>query len=70
MGIPLLLASIGGLLKSLDNSVGLMMPVKLNPLYIAVGFIVIMLTYELSKLLCRKKVNAVSMSEALKAETE
>ena len=70
IGVPLLLASIGGLLQSLDKSVGLTMPVKLNPLYIAVGFIVIMLTYELSKLMCRKKVNSVSMSEALKAGME
>jgi len=31
---------------------------------------VVMLSYELSKLLCRKKFNAVSMSEALKAGME
>lgn len=70
IGIPLILASIGGLLQSLDNSVGLTLPLKINPLYILVGFIVVMLTYELSKLMCKKKVNAVSMSEALKSGME
>lgn len=46
------------------------MPVIIDPLYIGVGFVVVMFSYELSKLLCRKKVHAVSMSEALKAGTE
>ena len=70
-GIPLILAAIGVLIQSLDNSVGLALPpAKISPPYILVGFIVVMLSYELSKLLCKKKVNAVSMSEALKLGME
>ncbi|MCM3697779.1 hypothetical protein [Paenibacillus macerans] len=57
-------------MKAIENSAPFAMPVIIDPLYIGVGFVVIMLCYELSKLLCRKKVSAVSMSEALKAGTE
>lgn len=70
IGVPLILATIGGLLQSLDNSVGLTLPVRINPLFIVVGFIVVMLSFELSKLMCRKKVDAVPMSEALKSGLE
>ena len=70
IGIPLILASIGGLLQSLDNSVGITLPVKSNPLFVLIGFMVVMLSFELSKLLCRKKVDAVPMSEALKSGME
>ena len=70
LGVPLILTSIRGLLQSLDASVGITLPVSINPLYILVGFVVVMLVFELSKLLSRKKVNAVSMSEALKLGME
>ncbi|TCL54748.1 putative ABC transport system permease protein [Hydrogenispora ethanolica] len=70
IGIPLSFAAMGGLMKALENSVTFSMPVMIDPLYMGVGFAVVMLSYELSKLLCRKKINAVSMSEALKAGTE
>jgi putative ABC transport system permease protein len=42
----------------------------ISPLYAVVRFAVIMLTYQLSKMLCAKKVNAVYMSEALKVGPE
>ncbi|HEX7715368.1 MAG TPA: ABC transporter permease [Bacillota bacterium] len=70
IGVPLCFAAMGGLLKALENSITFSMPVMIDPLYIGVGFVVVMLSYEVSKLLCRKKVNAVSMSEALKSEME
>nr|WP_178075954.1 hypothetical protein [Paenibacillus oralis] len=57
-------------MKAIEYSASFAMPVIIDPLYIGVGFVVIMLCYELSKLLCRKKVNAVSMSDVLKAGTE
>lgn len=70
LGILLSFASVGGLLKALENSLTFAMPVTISPLYVGVGFVVVMFSYVLSKLLCRKKVNAVSMSEALKAGME
>lgn len=60
---------MGGLMKAIESSVAFSMPMTIDPLYIGVGFVVVMLSYG-SKLLFRKKVNAVSMSEALKAGTE
>lgn len=70
LGIPLSFAAVGGLMKALESSLVFSMPVMIDPLYLAVGFIVVMLSYELSKLFCRRKVNAISMSDALKAGTE
>ncbi|PYI55544.1 ABC transporter permease [Paenibacillus flagellatus] len=70
VGIPISFAAMGGLMQTLENSAPFAMPVKIDPLYIGVGFAAVMLSYELSKLLCKRKVNAVSMSEALKAGTE
>lgn len=57
-------------MKTLENSASFSIPVRIDPLYIGVGFIVVMLSYESSKQLCKRKVNAVHMSEALKAGTE
>lgn len=70
LGILLSFASVGGLMKALENSLVFSMLVTIDPLYVGFGFVVVMLSYELSKLLCKRKVNAVSMSEALKAGTE
>ncbi|ATW23526.1 FtsX-like permease family protein [Candidatus Formimonas warabiya] len=70
VGIPLSFALMGGLMKALENSLTFAMPVTIDPFYIIVGFVIVMFSYELSKLLCRRKVTAVSMSEALKAGTE
>ncbi|AHM64557.1 hypothetical protein LK13_17390 [Paenibacillus polymyxa] len=70
IGIPLSFALMGGLMKALENSLIFSIPVMIDPLYVIVGFVAVMLYYELSKLLCRRKVNAISMSEALKAGTE
>lgn len=71
IGIPLTTAAIGALIQSLETSVGLVVPpARVDLPFLVIGFIVVMLAYELSKLLSRKNVDAVSMSEALKAGTE
>ncbi|MBR0599400.1 ABC transporter permease [Sinanaerobacter chloroacetimidivorans] len=71
IGIPLTISAIGVLQQSLETSVGMVLPPpKIDLLYILIGFIVVLLSYELSKLLCKKKVNAISMSEALKSGME
>jgi hypothetical protein len=63
--------TVGVLAGSMEKSVGLALPpLHIAPLYLAAGFIVVILSYQLSKLLCRKKVNRVSMSEALKTGLE
>ncbi|CAM4503754.1 MAG: ABC transporter ATP-binding protein/permease [Paenibacillus macerans] len=70
LGILLSFAAMGDWMKAIENSAPFAMPVIIDPLYIGVGFVIVMFSNELSKLLCRKKVHAVSMSEALKAGTE
>lgn len=70
ISIPIMAASMGAMYGYLGNMINLVLPTIINPLYVVVCFASIMLTYQLSKWLCAKKVNTVSMSEALKAGTE
>lgn len=70
VGIPVMAASMGAMYGYLGAMINLVLPTIISPLYVVVCFAAIMLTYQLSKLLCAKKVNAVSMSEALKTGTE
>lgn len=70
LGIPTLLGTAGAFFGSLTESLQIVLPVKLNVLYMLFGFIVVMATYELAKWMCGKKVTRIPMSEALKAGTE
>lgn len=70
IGIPVMAASMGAMYGYLGNMINLVLPTIISPLYVVICFAAIMLTYQLSKLLCAKRVNAVSMSEALKAGRE
>lgn len=70
LGIPLTLMSMETMFKSITQNIKLTMPIRINYSYIIIGFVVIYLTYELSKTLSRKKVNRISMGEALKAGIE
>jgi putative ABC transport system permease protein len=70
LGVPLLLLSLGALFKSITKDMSISFPVTLNYVYILIGFIIIYLTYELSKLLSRRKINRISMAEALKSGME
>lgn len=69
-GIPVMAASMGAMYGYLGNMINMVLPTIISPLYVAICFAAIMLTYQLSKLLCARRVNAISMSEALKAGTE
>ncbi|MBW6500895.1 MAG: ABC transporter permease [Bacteroidales bacterium] len=71
LGIPLTMSAIGSMIQSLEDSVGLIVPpARISLPYILIGFLVIMLAYEVSKRLSKRKVNAIPMSEALKAGME
>lgn len=70
LGIPALLGTVGVFYQSLTESLQLILPVKLNVWYMILGFFIVMTTYEIAKLLCRKKVARIPMSEALKAGNE
>ncbi|BAE85457.1 hypothetical protein SDC9_10910 [bioreactor metagenome] len=70
IGIPVMAASMGAIYGYVGGMINLVLPTVINPIYVIVCFGAIMVTYQLSKLLCARKVHAVSMSEALKAGTE
>jgi putative ABC transport system permease protein len=70
LGIPLLLASLGALFKSITKDMSVSFPVTIDYLYVLIGFVIIYLTYELSKLLNRQKINKITMAEALKSRME
>ncbi|WMJ87060.1 ABC transporter permease [Anaerocolumna sp. MB42-C2] len=70
ISIPIMAVSMGAMYGYLGDMINLVLPTIISPVYVVFCFAAIMLTYQLSKLLCAKKVNAVSMSEALKAGVE
>lgn len=70
LGIPLLLASVGALYGSLAETLQIALPVKLNLLSLLLGFVVVLATFEFAKLMCKRKVARIPMSEALKAGGE
>ncbi|QGU95388.1 FtsX-like permease family protein [Clostridium bovifaecis] len=70
ISIPVMTASMSAMYGYLGSMINLVLPTIISPLYVIICFVAIMLTYQISKLMCAKKVNAVSMSEALKAGTE
>ncbi len=70
IGIPLLLASLSAMINSATRSINLTLPVRIDYSYVFAGFVIIYLTYELSKALSKKKVNRISMTEILKAGSE
>ncbi|QAA30522.1 ABC transporter permease [Clostridium manihotivorum] len=70
IGIPLLLASINEMINSASKSMNLAFPIRVNYIYAFIGFVVIYLTYEVSKAVSRRKVNRISMTEALKSRVE
>ena len=70
IGIPAAVASMGSLYGYLGNLINLVLPPIVSPIYVIISFAAIMLTYQLSKWMCAKNIDTVSMSEALKAGTE
>lgn len=70
LGIPLLFASLGTMLKSLTKEMSIALPLRLDYIYLVSGFVVIYFTYKVSKDLSKRKVNRISMNEILKSRLE
>jgi putative ABC transport system permease protein len=70
LGVPLILASLTAMFKSATKDMNFSFPVRIDYIYVLVGFIIIYLTYEISKILSRRKVNRISMADALKSGLE
>jgi putative ABC transport system permease protein len=70
LGLPLMLAFGNHLYAYVAEITNMVIPMLVNPLYVLLSFVLIFAVYEITKLLCGKKLAAISMSEALKAGTE
>jgi putative ABC transport system permease protein len=70
LGVPLLLSLLGEMFKSLTKEMSISLPVTISYNYILIGFVIIYVTYEISKALSKKKVSRISMTEILKSRLE
>ncbi|SCY21855.1 putative ABC transport system permease protein [Alkaliphilus peptidifermentans DSM 18978] len=70
LGLPLMLAFGNILYGYVAETINMVIPMIVNPLYVLISFIIIFAVYEITKWLCGRKLAKISMSEALKAGTE
>jgi len=67
IGVPAVITSLGAMYKSLTKDMNITFPINIDYSYIIIGFIVIYMTYEISKAFSKRKVNKISMNEVLKS---
>jgi putative ABC transport system permease protein len=70
LGVPLIIFFLDAMFKSVAKDINIVFPIKIDYVYIVVGFICIYLTYEISKAISKRKVNKISMNEVLKSAHE
>lgn len=70
ISIPLLYMSLGRVMDSSMKEIDMTTPIIIAPIKIAIGFVIMYLTYEFSKFLSKRKVLSISMAESLKAQRE
>jgi putative ABC transport system permease protein len=70
ISIPLVLLGVDKLFAVITQEMDFSIPGKINNINIFIGFIIVFITYQSAKLLTRRKVIAIPMSEALKAARE
>jgi putative ABC transport system permease protein len=52
------------------ESINMLIPMILNPLYVLISFVLIFVVYEITKWFCGRKLAKIPMSEALKSGSE
>ncbi|ROR27290.1 FtsX-like permease family protein [Mobilisporobacter senegalensis] len=70
LGIPLLMSSLEAMFQSLTKEMSISLPIKIDFIYLIIGFAIIYLTYEISKAISKRKVNRISMNEVIKSRIE
>ncbi|KEI97735.1 ABC transporter permease [Clostridium botulinum] len=68
LSIPILKISMGELMKRVDKDTNFSIPMNISIKYIIIGFVIIYLTYEISKIFSKRKILAISMVEFTKTE--
>lgn len=70
IGIPAMLGSMSAMMQKTLASLDIFVTMKLSVSTVIISFLILYATYEVSKLMSRKKVNRIPMSEILKASAE
>ena len=70
LSVPMVLVSLGAFFYTMTAQMNITIPARLDISDIFLGFAIILIAYELSKLLNRRKIAAVSMSDSLKNKWE
>ena len=70
LSIPMVFYSLDVFFHIMTADMSIIIPVKLNNLYIFIGFVIVIFTYELAKLLNRKKIVDINMADSLKNRME
>jgi len=70
LGLPLMLVFGNNISDYVAEMINMVIPMIVSPLYVLISFVLIFLVYEITKLLCGRKLAKIFMSEALKAGTE
>jgi putative ABC transport system permease protein len=70
IGVPVLLASVTAFMQSLTESLQMTIPARLSIWSMLLGFVVVMFTYQVARMLSKRKVDRIPMDEVLKAGTE
>ena len=68
IGVPLALASIDGLMKSIASETNYVLPVSINPIMFIIGLLFILASYYASILIAKRKLRKVSLQEVLKRQ--
>ncbi len=70
LGLLLMLALGNYLFGYIAESINMLIPMTLNPLYVLLCLVLIFVVYEITKWFCGRKITNISMSEALKLGSE
>lgn len=70
LGLPFMLAFGYTLNGTIAETMNMLIPMIVNPLYVLISFVLIFAVYEITRRLGGRKLAKISMSEALKAGTE
>lgn len=69
MGVPIGYSIIKLIFKIFDT-IDITLEAKLTLPYVLIGFVIIALTFEVSKFMCARKIDKIALSEALKTQKE
>ncbi|MCO7125522.1 FtsX-like permease family protein [Sporolactobacillus shoreicorticis] len=66
LAVPLIILSLGGLFRSFSESANLSFPIRLSTWSIIIGFVIILITYGISRYAGKRKIGRIPLSDILK----